>query len=128
MEDKTMKIMNQKKKKGFTLIELIVVIAILAILAAVAVPSFIGITTTARTAQENGAAAEFANAINIYNTSATTKITAKPATLDALITTLAAAKGGSLAPTISGDIIAANVLAKIVINADTGVATIAKTE
>ncbi len=125
-----MKIMNQKKKKGFTLIELIVVIAILAILAAVAVPSFIGITDTARTAQENGAAAEFANAINIYNTSETTKITlatmgTTQKDLDALIKTLSEAKAGSLAPTLSGDINAANVYAKIVVSS-TGVATIKK--
>ena len=32
--------LNQKKKKGFTLIELIIVIAVIAILAAVAIPKF----------------------------------------------------------------------------------------
>lgn len=39
-----------RKRKGFTLIELIVVIAILAILAAIAVPIFLGTIDRARTA------------------------------------------------------------------------------
>jgi prepilin-type N-terminal cleavage/methylation domain-containing protein len=42
------KIMNKKKKKGFTLIELIVVIAILGVLAAVAIPRFSGFTDKAK--------------------------------------------------------------------------------
>ena len=36
---------NNKKKKGFTLIELIIVIAIIAILAAIAIPNFLSIQT-----------------------------------------------------------------------------------
>lgn len=39
--------LNQKKKKGFTLIELIIVIAIIAILAAIAIPKFSSITKSA---------------------------------------------------------------------------------
>ena len=43
-----MDLMKKKKKKGFTLIELIVVIAILGILAAIAVPRFSGFTNKAK--------------------------------------------------------------------------------
>ncbi len=114
-----MNLINKKRKKGFTLIELIVVIAIMAILAAVAVPNFIGITDSARKATENGAAAEYANAINIHNATATTRITTKPETLAALDTAL-----GTLKPTLSADINSANVFAKIVVT--DSVATIDK--
>ncbi|MDU7886073.1 MAG: prepilin-type N-terminal cleavage/methylation domain-containing protein, partial [Clostridium perfringens] len=39
---------NIKKKKGFTLIELIIVIAIIAILAAIAIPNFLSIQRKSR--------------------------------------------------------------------------------
>ena len=51
----------RKKKKGFTLIELIVVIAIIAVLAAIAIPKFGDASKKARTN------AELANAKNIVN-------------------------------------------------------------
>lgn len=44
----TKKSEDKKKKKGFTLIELIIVIAIIAILAAIAVPKFMNVTKDAK--------------------------------------------------------------------------------
>jgi type IV pilus assembly protein PilA len=111
---------KNKKRKGFTLIELIVVIAILAILAAVAVPNFIGLTNKATTAVEIAAAAEYANAINITNALSPDSITEKPETMAALDTLL-----GSLKPSMDSSINAANVLARINIGTD-GFATVIK--
>jgi len=114
---------KNKKNKGFTLIELIVVIAILAILAAVAIPNFISLINRAEDAVVDAAAAQYVNAVNVFNTIAaadgTTKIVAKPATLAALDTAL-----GSYAPQHS--LTAAqqtSVLGKISIS-DTGFATL----
>jgi len=63
---------TDKRRKGFTLIELIVVIAILAILAAIAVPNFIGLTKKANNATEVSAAAQYATAMNVANALAVT--------------------------------------------------------
>ena len=52
---------NKKKKKGFTLIELIIVIAIIAVLAAIAVPKFGQIRTNANIK------ADIATAKNIHS-------------------------------------------------------------
>ena len=52
---------QNKKKKGFTLIELIIVIAIIAILAAIAIPNFLGIQ------RKSKVKADIASAKNIYD-------------------------------------------------------------
>ena len=82
--------LTRKKKKGFTLIELIVVVAILAILAAVAIPNFVSLQSRAKQGVDVGNASTIAGAINIYNamqTADTTKI-ATGAALAATKTTL----------------------------------------
>ncbi|EGT3606347.1 prepilin-type N-terminal cleavage/methylation domain-containing protein [Clostridium perfringens] len=52
---------QNKKKKGFTLIELIIVIAIIAILAAIAIPNFLGIQ------RKSKIKADIASAKTIYD-------------------------------------------------------------
>lgn len=59
---------KKNRKKGFTLIELIVVVAILAILAAIAVPSFIGLQQQAKLSVDKANASIMCGAINVNNT------------------------------------------------------------
>lgn len=57
---------RKNRKKGFTLIELIIVIAILAILAAIAIPMFSGITKSANDAVDKANASNIATAYNAF--------------------------------------------------------------
>lgn len=56
---------KNRKKKGFTLIELIVVIAVLAILALIAVPRLAGFTDRAKMANDKEYAAIVANSVQM---------------------------------------------------------------
>lgn len=59
-----------RKRKGFTLIELIVVIAVLAVLAAILVPTMLGYAINSHVASANSTAAELRKAINFFLTDA----------------------------------------------------------
>ena len=64
----------RKKKKGFTLIELMAVVAIIAILAAVLVPTVSGYIERSKKTAVITQVREAVNAIEIYNTTAKTPI------------------------------------------------------
>lgn len=57
---------KKRKRKGFTLIELVVVIAILGILAALAVPRFTGTMENAKQKAHNSNVRTIESAINLY--------------------------------------------------------------
>lgn len=66
------KLQALKKKKGFTLVELIVVIAIIGVLAAILVPTMLGYVTSSRVTSANSTAASIKNNIDTFLTNADT--------------------------------------------------------
>lgn len=58
------------KRRGFTLVELIIVIAIIAILAAILVPTFLNVATSSRVASANSTAASIKKDVSVFLTNA----------------------------------------------------------
>ena len=81
-----MKLQNPslRKRKGFTLIELIVVIAILAILAAIAVPTFLNSLNRARWNSDVATARVIASSYMVYLAEGNAPITTTPQTITEL--------------------------------------------
>lgn len=66
------KVRKNKKRKGFTLIELIAVMAILAILGAILIPRILGYRARAQKSNLQASAKTIVNAIQAYNADKTT--------------------------------------------------------
>ncbi len=63
-----MKTQNVRRRKGFTIVELVVVIVIIGILAATALPRFVDLTGQAHSASVEGVGASYMSAVNLVHT------------------------------------------------------------
>ena len=61
------KSISKTKKKGFTIVELLVVIVVIGILAAITIVSYTGITNKAKTSKAQASASSTLDVANLYN-------------------------------------------------------------
>ena len=73
-----------KKRKGFTLVELIVVIVVIAIIAAIAIPRIIGFQDSAKKARIQAEHRELVTAIQLYKAQQVNSTKIAPSTLEDL--------------------------------------------
>ena len=90
-----MKQLSNKQQSGFTLIELVIVIAILGILSAVALPKFVDLSGSAKTAAVQGVAGAITSAF--FTNAAAVAVGVSPSAAIAGSVTVASAAGSVLA-------------------------------
>ena len=78
------KLLANKKRKGFTLVELIVVIVIIAIIAAIAIPRIVAFQDSAKKTRIEAEHKELITAIQLWKAAQPDPASAVPANLDAL--------------------------------------------